>query len=200
MPELSTKEKLKRSAVKVTVESGMDLVTTQSIAKMAGCSEAMIYRFFKGKNELLTEVFLEIDSILSNFLLQNKNISVANLDEGLKESWHNIWRWLLDHPDETLFLIRFRYSSLYTDETRNKRLGHDGSFDAFNQIIDARFGSPTFSYSGFIFNYLFEITLSFAERVALGRFVDNENVEQYIWNFILYNLHYKDYLLDSLKD
>jgi len=52
-----TKEKIKRSALKLFVAQGVDGTGVREIAKVAGITEGAIYRHFKGKDELVWELF-----------------------------------------------------------------------------------------------------------------------------------------------
>ena len=95
--------------------------------------------------------------------------------------WHKVFRYLIEHKEETIFLIRYRYSSLYTEEVRSKRQAYNGGFDKAYAVFEKHLGSSERSYRGFLINYIFEMTLCFAEKIIAGKLEDNEDTEQEIW-------------------
>lgn len=52
-----TKEKIKRSALKLFVAQGVDGTGVREIAKASGITEGAIYRHFKGKDQMVWELF-----------------------------------------------------------------------------------------------------------------------------------------------
>lgn len=184
---LSTKERLMHAAVVTVAERGIENAGTAFIAKAAGCSEAMIYKLFTDKTDLLNEVFLSIDRAISLEALSLWNSRPQNetLIDTTHRAFQMIYRRLLTKSDETLFLLRFRYSSLYTSSIRSKRYAYNGAFDAVHSAVESYYSGHEFGYSGFVLNYLFELTLTFAEKVLTGRFTDSKELENRLWRMML---------------
>ena len=75
----------------------------------------------------------------------------------------------LENKEETIFLIRYRYSSLYTEEVRSKRQAYNGGFDRAYAVFEKHLGSSDRSYRGFLINYIFEMTLCISEKIIAGK-------------------------------
>lgn len=170
--------------IKTVAEIGIENMRTKHIAEYADFTAATIFRRFSSKNILLRDTFLNIDKNVSNILTQSSFI--CNPDEtpfeiAIYAIWRRIYRYLIDHRDETLFLIRYRYSSLYTDEVRNMRQAYCGGFDHVDAVFENHFGKLAHSYREFFMSCIFEMTLVFAEKVVTGRIEDNQQTEDFIW-------------------
>ncbi len=182
---VNTKERLMKAAIELTADYGIENVTVRRIADMLGYSEATLYRHFGSRDELLTEAFISVDSKISSRFLDSPHLKEASDDvmSAIHLIWHDVYRYLLDNPKETIFLIRFRYSSLYS-EVRSRRKAYDGSFDEAVAFIGSASKADDFTYKGFLPNYIFELTLCFAVKVISGVFPDTEQTAEKLWKVI----------------
>lgn len=170
--------------VRRVAEVGIENTRTKDVAEYAGFSEATMFRRFPTKDILLRETFLCIDKKVSSILTQNVNIldpANASFEFAVYTIWRKVFRHLIENRSETLFLIRYRYSSLYTEEVRSKRQAYNGGFDRAYEIFEKYYGTSDHSYRGFLINYIFEMTLCFAEKIITGRIEDSRETEQDIW-------------------
>lgn len=172
----------------VVAELGIENLRTKHVADYAGYSEATMFRFFRTKEALLQAAFLQMDKTLSDILTSSayfKEDSDVSPDLAIYTIWRRVYRYLIDNPEQALFLIRYRYSSLYTAETRAQREAYSGAFDQANKLINDHFGMNFESYDGFLISYIFDITLCFAEKVVTGRIQDTEDTEYCVWTSIV---------------
>lgn len=165
-------------------ESGLENLRTKTVADYAGFSEATLFRIFKTKEGLLEEAFLFVDRRLSD-LVTKTDFHQKPLEDVLYKIWYEVYRHLVENREETLFLIRYRYSSLYTKDVRKKRQAYNGAFDEVYSILADEFGTPDGTYRGFLLNYIFELTLFFAEKVIHGCVKDTKDTEDKIWKVVL---------------
>lgn len=175
------------STIRLVSQIGIENTRTRDVAEMAGFSEATLFRHFETKEDLLNRTFLYVDEELSNILTKNAYIRQPDntpFEFALYHIWHQIYRFLLDHPEETIFLIRFRYSSLYTNEIREKREAYNGAFDRAYEVIERALNLAGGTYRGVLVNYIFEVTLCFTEKIINGRIEDNESIEYKIWTSV----------------
>lgn len=187
MGSKATKELFMEKTIAAVARVGMENLRTKMVADAAGFSEATMFRFFADKDEMLCETFLEVDSRISNMFLacfKPKEFEESNFEEALYAIWKSVFSYLLTNPEETLYLIRFRYSALYTDEIRKKRMAYNGSFEKAYEYIFERNASSKDTYQGFLINYLFEMTICFAEKVISGRIRLTGEMELRLWDAI----------------
>ncbi len=171
-------------AIQTVAKIGIENARTKDVAAYAGFSEATMYRRFPTKEILLREAFLYVDRQVSNILAHSAFIRHPDsvpFGQAVYTIWHDVFRYLIRHKEETIFLIRYRYSSLYTDEVRSRRQAYNGGFDKAYEVFEKHFGGAEQSYRGFWINYIFEMTLCFAEKIIVGKLEDSHDMEQRIW-------------------
>lgn len=177
-----------KATVHTVASVGLENTRTKDIASRSGFTEATMYRLFPTKELLLQETFLHIDRRISNLVMQNSYI--LHPDKTPRElliyaMWLKVYRYLLEHPEETLFLIRYRYSSLYTEEVRRKRDLNNGSFDRVYAAMERDLGKATMMSWPQRINSVFETTLCFAERIITGELADTDETEFGMWSLII---------------
>lgn len=181
-------------AIKQVAAVGIENVRTKQIAAYGEKSEATMYSHFRSKEELLREAFLVVDKRVSALLTENKYVTgeeKADFDKMVYEIWHGVYRYLIDNPEQTLFLIRYRYSAYYNDEVRARRQAYSGSFEKVYKYIDGIFLTPDTTYREFLINYIFELSLAFSEKIISGRVQDTPEMEERLWKAIngaVYNM------------
>ena len=176
-----------QGAIRTAAEVGIENLRTKNVAKLAGFSESAMYKIFPTKEVLLRDTFLHIDRKISDLLIQNtldRSADSLPFEMRARSIWRKVYRYLIEHREETLFLIRYRYSSLYTDEVRNRREAYNGNMDKVYAMFEHELGkTPGMSWQ-FLINSVFELTLCFAEKVITGRLEDTEDTEGSVWNIV----------------
>ena len=170
--------------IKIVAAIGIENIRTKQVADYAGFTEQTMYRRFPSKEILLRDAFLCVDKRISAILTQSafiRNPGKTPFELGIYATWRKVYRYLIEHREETIFLIRYRYSSLYTEEVRNMRQAYNGGFDRAYAVFEEHFGKTAHSYRGFLINYIFEMTLGFAEKIITGKIEDNEITEKSVW-------------------
>jgi AcrR family transcriptional regulator len=116
---------IRKKALKMIVKQGFDGFSMQKLAKEASISPATIYIYFKDREDLILQLFLEETKKMSEATLKGFNSNLA-FSEGLKIQWMNRARYCMKHPLEVEFLEKMRHSPLYQkslilmgDEFRN---------------------------------------------------------------------------------
>ena len=187
MTNKATKELFLEKTIQAVAQVGMENLRTKMVADYAGFSEATMFRFFPDKDKMLCDTFLEVDRRVSEVFLNGfkpEEFETKSASEILHDSWLRIYSYLITHRDETLYLIRFRYSALYSDEIRAQRMAYNGAFNKpYEYLLKAGLlGKET--YRGFLINYLFEMTLCFAEKIVSGRLANSPEMEEQMWKAI----------------
>lgn len=174
--------------IKIVAAIGIENIRTKQVADYAGFTEQTMYRRFSSKEILLRETFLYIDKKVSSILTQSAYIRKPNdapFELVAYAIWHKVYRYLINHREETLFLIRYRYSSLYTDEVRNMREAYNGGLDNACNVFEQNLGElGGMSWQTLIAN-IFELTLCYAEKIITGRLEDTKEMERSIWTVVI---------------
>ena len=122
--EITTKEKILKTAAKMFSEKGYDKVTTREIAKAVGINAASIYYHFPSKEDILKSLY--------NFYSEQRRAEYPDLDELLQLA-------KTDLPHRVLMKSEFHYNLELTEIldqiliTAARRIGGDSLSERFIQ-------------------------------------------------------------------
>ena len=105
------KKKIVNSAMKIFSKKGFQGTKTKEIAKAAGVSEAMIFKYFKNKNDIYNSIIRTINSNMKDHAKEiiDMQSQVSNFPTVLKELILHV----IDHNEKDPVVIRLMlYSSL----------------------------------------------------------------------------------------
>ena len=100
---------IRSKAVDMVVKDGFDGLSMQKLAKSAGVSPATIYIYFKDRDDLMLQLFLQEMKKMADATLEGFDPSMR-FDEGLKLQWLNRARFCIDNPTSMHFLEQIKYS------------------------------------------------------------------------------------------
>jgi AcrR family transcriptional regulator len=114
--------KTKRSAIlratlELISEQGFHGTAMSEIADKAEVGAGTIYRYFEGKGDLITQLYLQIKREMGQALLAGTTEDLS-LRERFRTLWLNMLHYYVDHPQETAFLEQFDNSPYMTAEVK----------------------------------------------------------------------------------
>lgn len=118
------RHELMKSAIRVTSEQGLQNVTTKALSMDSGFSEVYIYRYFRDKEDLLSQTFNFLDKELMYVMyksLKTIDQSYTNVSSGFKLMFHDVWQFCLGDKDKCSFFIQYYYSHYYLKHSEEKR-------------------------------------------------------------------------------
>ncbi len=160
----STREKIKEAATAVFVERGYDGARMQEIADRAGANKAMIYYYFRSKDELFEAIFSETFATLFEMFAKLFDVPAFNPQQLVPQLVHIHLDFLQAHPHLPRMLAREIHSN--------------------NPIVD-RVVQQLFTKSARPFLDQVQKRIVHAKKTGLIRDVDPV---QTIWNLIALNL------------
>jgi AcrR family transcriptional regulator len=103
---------IREKALDMVVRDGFDGLSMQKLAKAAGVSPATIYIYFKDREDLIHQLWLQeikkmVDATLEGF------DPAMRFDEGMKIQWLNRARFCMQNPASMHFLEQIKYSPYY---------------------------------------------------------------------------------------
>jgi TetR/AcrR family transcriptional repressor of multidrug resistance operon len=96
-------------ALKMVVEKGFDGLSMQKLAKEAGVSPATIYIYFKDREDLIMELWVEQMKKMVASTLEGFDPSMS-FEEGLKVQWMNRAKYCMENPLSMHFMEQIKYS------------------------------------------------------------------------------------------
>jgi AcrR family transcriptional regulator len=105
------------AAVDIFAERGFWDTPTALVSKRAGVADGTLFNYFKTKDELITEVYLEMKHKLAAHLMEGMDAQVG-LRAKLRHMWHGYVDWALDNPTKFAVLQQIGASYELSDEVK----------------------------------------------------------------------------------
>src|ERR1700755_2650987 len=102
---------IRQKALEMIVQEGFDGLGMQKLARAAGVSPATIYIYFKDREDLILQLYVEAAKKMTEATMKNFDPSMP-FAEGLKVQWINRAKYCLKNPHQMYFLESLRNSPL----------------------------------------------------------------------------------------
>ena len=177
------------AAIQSYAEYGEQGLTTKNLARAAGCSEALIYRHFKSKDDLLRACYIRLHAKAVAAIPPVEIPENATLNDAVEISrayWLNFFRFFVDAGIESLFYYWFRMSDAFTE------LLNEGSEDikeAYSKSFFNMFEKLRVKYNLDISadhyrTYIVFFTGTFVDQVVRGKVPNTEESFEFIANLL----------------
>lgn len=109
--DLNKEAAIREKAIEMIVGEGFDGLSMQKLAKAANVSPATIYLYFKNREDLLHQLYMQVEEQFSTAILRNFDPEMP-FEEGLWTQWKNRYQHIVAHPLYYHFSEQFRNSPL----------------------------------------------------------------------------------------
>ena len=106
----TAREAIIKAAMKGVRLYGLHGVRIRHISELADVLPSSIYGYFKGKDHLMQACFARVTEQITELMKQARPRAELLQDhprQAMREFWAPFYRWLLRHPDETVFFHRY---------------------------------------------------------------------------------------------
>ncbi len=103
---------IREQALDMLVSSGFDGFSMQKLARASGVSPATLYIYFKDREDLLLQLFMEQSRKMADATLENFDPKTS-FSEGLKVQWINRARYCMKYPKIMQFMEQSRHSPFF---------------------------------------------------------------------------------------
>lgn len=100
---------IRQKALEMAVKDGFDGLSMQKLAKAAGVSPATIYIYFKDRDDLILQLWLDEVKKMVDATLEGFDPSM-HFEEGLKVQWLNRAKFCMQNPTSMHFLEQIKFS------------------------------------------------------------------------------------------
>jgi len=107
-----------RASVQLINTVGFDGISISKIAKKAQVSPATIYIYFKNKDDLFTQLYIDIRKKMSHVALQGLRDEMT-VEQTFKSIWYNSFTYNLNHPEYLGFREQFEQTSMMKNIDEN---------------------------------------------------------------------------------
>ncbi len=119
MSKITSKEKLIEATIDCVWKNGLHSVTTAKIAKVAGLSEAMIYKHFGNKDDLVVESYLWLKKSLYQYVAGQMDPNQEILEQS-RTIWFSQFNFFVETPAYLSMLTQIEHSNYLTSDLRSK--------------------------------------------------------------------------------
>ena len=102
---------IREKAIQMIVNEGFDGLSMHKLAKEAGISPATIYLYFKNREDLLNQLYIEVENTFSEITLKNFDHEMP-FEQGLWLQWKNRFEHISLYPHHFHFMQQFKNSPL----------------------------------------------------------------------------------------
>ena len=115
--KLEKRQLILETATKLFVERGFHATPTSAITKEAGMSAGILFHYFKTKDDLIVELYVDLKMEFTSSVLKDVDTLKAGISK-LRLIWLNSWQWGLENPIKFDFL-RQADNSIYSEKIKN---------------------------------------------------------------------------------
>jgi AcrR family transcriptional regulator len=105
------------AAIKIFAKNGLS-ASTASVTKEAGLAEGTLFVYFKGKEELINTLYVEIKCDLARAMLAGYP-TTASIHDRIKHIWSHYVDWGVKHPKQLALMHKLKVYEHLTDESRD---------------------------------------------------------------------------------
>ncbi len=114
--KIEKRQLILETATKLFVERGFHATPTSAITKEAGMSAGILFHYFKTKDDLIVQLYVDIKKEFTGCVLKDVDTLKAGVSK-LRLIWLNSWKWGLENPMKFQFL-RQADNSIYYDKIK----------------------------------------------------------------------------------
>lgn len=176
--------------MKIVSVYGLSSFTTKKVAEHMNISEALIYKYFSSKENLLYccyEVVHKKVAALLGHLISSVHPDNLPVTELVHHLWLSYFHLLIEEDYRTVFYFTYRdskYLSTIVSHDKEAAATYFKDFTHFIHMMDARFEVFDQANANFIWTYILDTTGIFAKRTILGELPRSEESTEIIWNIM----------------
>jgi AcrR family transcriptional regulator len=133
---MDKRELIKQSAIKLFSAKGFQATSTTSITTDAGVGTGTLFLYFKSKDEMVNQIYLEVKEELAKYLWVDLS-EQRTIRAKFKLIWNRMIDWSLLNPEKYLFIQNFSNSPFINNLTKEEAIGgFRFLFDMINEGIE----------------------------------------------------------------
>lgn len=193
MEKLTKKDMLMDATMRIVAQGGLTSFSMRQVTKAIGVSEALIYRHYETKENLLFQCFQDVNRQIAD-LFTDETLPTAASEKELFEYLHGLWMkyftFLVRSDYKTLFYFEYRDSIYYQTVLTDGKCGTPHAQTYFKSVagifeaIDKERHIYDKVSPDIFWTYVLDVTGVFAKQIIRGKSaIDEQNFEN-IWQLI----------------
>lgn len=193
MGKPTNKEMLMDATMRIVAQGGLSSFSMRQVTKAVGVSEALIYRHYETKENLLFQCFQSVDRQIADLFTDETFFSAAS-EKGLYKYIHGLWlkyfTFLVQNGYKTLYYFEYRDSFYFEAaltggkyDTLPAQMYFKNFIDIF-RAIDKDHHIFEKVNPDLLWTYVLDVTGIFAKRIIRGNLMKNEQSFEAIWRLV----------------
>jgi len=129
------REEIVRAALELIAEQGFHGAPMALVAKRAGVGAGTIYRYFANKDEMITQLYREVEERILPVLMKGFNAKGPVRERFLHLST-TLLRYFIDNPLDFRYLEQYHNSPYGVECRREKLLGEGKKNDVYRDLFE----------------------------------------------------------------
>ncbi|MGI6012968.1 MAG: TetR/AcrR family transcriptional regulator [Oscillospiraceae bacterium] len=184
---MNMKDRIIQSAIKCASVHSLTDLRMKHIGAECQTSEANVYRFFNGKDDLLITCFHLVNQEIAALYrgVSTKNLCIdTDLEGCINFLWGKFFHYLLTNPEKAIFYFHFCNSNYYTIELRQFDLEYFKDLHKILQEIDDIYHIFDRVALTIWWTYVRDTTMSFVYRILKQEIPGDEQAQLQIFHLI----------------
>ena len=176
--------------MRIVAEKGLESFAVLQAAKLAHVNEALVYRDFGTKENLLFECYNLVANEVAGLYDDAPELVLAD-DEKMFEQFHEMWidyfTFLIKNDYKTLYYQSYRDSEHIKTYVQKEAEGKTADFTGLTRVVEPvikAFPLPEGMSMHYIWTYLMDISAVFAKRIIRKELPDTKESYEFIWNLM----------------
>ncbi len=190
MQKTTKKEMLLDTTMRIIAQGGLSSFSMRQVTKAIGVSDALIYRHYETKENLLFQCFQSVEQQIDElFVAENmpQLSSELELYEYIKKLWMRYFYFLVKNDYKTLFYFEYRDSLHLPTFQKNGDVEADIYSEGFAHtfdMIDNKYHILDKVGVDYFWTYILDVTGIFAKRVIREELPIDEQSCENVWHLI----------------
>lgn len=176
--------------MQVAAETGLTALSLKKVTRRAGVSEALIYKYFETKENLLNNCFKSVHKQIAS-LFDRMEIPMIRTPEevylAVRTLWMTYFSFLVKNSYRTIFYFEYRDSPYIQYVVENDEEAKNTYFHNFGEILSVffeQFHIYEHTNPDHLWVYVLDATGIFARRVIRGELPDTDESRENIWRLM----------------
>lgn len=177
-----------KSAMQAVRLHGLEGLRIQHIGEISGFAASNLYSHFSSKEELLQVCFETVDRQIAGIFDQvhvSREQAAQDPEGEIRRLWTIYWRWLVNHPDETVFYHRYRDNARFPEYDKKRDVSYFSSLIQSVNQIDRQLHIYEKISPDVLWLHVLTGTVLYAKYVAEGVLPNTPATEQIVFRLLM---------------
>ena len=184
------KDELMRATIEIVAKDGLSNFSMRKVTEKIGVSEALIYKYFGTKDQLLYDCFMvmhkDLAAVFDTYTIPPIT-SDADFEKACEMLFRTYFEFLIQGKERTIYYFEYRDSAYINEITESCSKYRETNCPNLVKIFDTLKSYQSIDESiepHYLWTYILDTSGIFAKRVIRGELPDTEYTFSTVWKLI----------------